>query len=93
MNRIKFPTYNQNNNRNTQNSGICVRRPDNQTYYGVLEEIYELSYINDNSVILFKCKWFNTRLGRNRVQQHKNRTSIFVKDLWHENESLYLHLK
>ena len=59
-------------------------------YYGVLEEIYELSYINDNSIIIFKCEWFNTHPGKKRVQQHKNRMSIFVKDLWYENEPFIL---
>ena len=29
VNRVKFLTYNQDNNRNIQNSGICVHGPDN----------------------------------------------------------------
>ena len=90
VNGVKFLTHSRDSNRNTQNSGICVCGPDNQKYYGVLEEIYELSYINDNSVILFKCKWFDTNPSKRRVQQHKNRMSIFVKDSWYENEPFIL---
>ena len=56
INEVKFLTHSSDSNRNTQNSSICVRGLDNQTYYGVLEEIYELSYINDNSIIIFKSK-------------------------------------
>ena len=90
MNGLKFLTHSRDSNRNTQNSGICVYGPDNQKYYGVLEEIYELSYINDNSVILFKCKWFDTNPTKRIVQQYKNRMSIFVKDSWYENEPFIL---
>ena len=90
MNGVKFLTHNRDSNRNTQNNDIFVCEPDNQTYYEVLEEIYELFYINDNSIIIFKCKWFDTHQRKKRVQQHKDGTSIFVKDSWYENEPFIL---
>ena len=90
VNGVKFLTFNRDINRSTQNSGICVCGPDNLTYYGVLEDIYELSYINNNSVVLFKCKWFDTRPGKKRVQNYKNKKSVFVKDSWYENEPFIL---
>ena len=91
--RFKFLAHSCDSNRNTQNNGICVRRLDNQTYYGVLEEIHELSYINNNSVIIFKCKLFDTNPTKRRVQYHKNRMNIFVKDRGMRMNHLYLHLK
>ena len=90
VNGVKFLTRNRDMNRSTQNSGVCVRGPDNQMFYGVLEDIYELSYLNDNSVTLFKCLWFDTRPGKKRIQNYKNRVSVFVKETWYENEPFIL---
>ena len=59
-------------------------------FYGVLEDIYELSYLNDNSVTLFKCLWFDTRPRKKRIQHYKNRISVFVKETWYENEPFIL---
>ncbi|XLR46976.1 hypothetical protein S83_031636, partial [Arachis hypogaea] len=28
-------------------------------YYGVIEDIVELSYMNDNKVVMFKCLWWD----------------------------------
>ncbi|KAG5580350.1 hypothetical protein H5410_050977 [Solanum commersonii] len=46
--------------RKTQNSGVLVRGDDsdsNKEYYGVLEDIYELCYVENRKVHLFKCHW------------------------------------
>ncbi|XP_060201915.1 uncharacterized protein LOC132630351 [Lycium barbarum] len=52
----------------TQNSGVLVRGDDsdpNKEYYGVLKDIYELSYVGNRKVYLFKCHWWDVaRLGR-----------------------------
>ncbi|KAF7802522.1 uncharacterized protein G2W53_041633 [Senna tora] len=38
---------------------------DSKEYYGVLEHVYELSYIGNRKVYLFKCTWWDVaRLGR-----------------------------
>ncbi|KAH0669665.1 hypothetical protein KY285_023833 [Solanum tuberosum] len=54
--------------RKTQNSGVLVRGDDsdsNKEYYGVLEDIYELRYVGNRKVHLFKCHWWDVaRLGR-----------------------------
>ena len=50
-----------------------------------MEEILELSYLNDNSVILFKCKWYHTRSERKKIQHYNNKTSICVKGLYYKN--------
>lgn len=82
VNGVEFLTCDRDRERCTKNSGICVHEPDDQIYYGVLEEILDLSYINNNSVNLFKCKWFDTQAERRRIQRYKNITNIFFKDSW-----------
>lgn len=44
--------------RKTQNNGVLVRGDDSDTnkeYYGVLDDIYELRYVGNKNVHLFKC--------------------------------------
>lgn len=94
VNGVKFLTHRRDINRTTQNCGVSVKGPDDQVYYGQVEDIYELIYGGNNSVFLFKCKWFKTNLqmeGRRRgVKQYKNQISICIKDVWYENEPFIL---
>ena len=90
VNGVKFLSFNRDIRRKMQNCGVFVRGSENEECYGVLEEILELLYLNDNSVILFKCIWFDTRQERKKIQQYKNRTSISVKDSYYENEPFVL---
>ena len=57
---VRFVTYNRDSRHMTQNSGVSVPGIDGNTFYGQLEDILEFTYLNGFSVILFKCKWFNT---------------------------------
>ncbi|WMV18530.1 hypothetical protein MTR67_011915 [Solanum verrucosum] len=54
--------------RKMQNSVVLVRGDDadsNKEYYGVLEDIYELRYVGNQKVYLFKCHWWDVaRIGR-----------------------------
>ena len=86
MNGVKFVAYKRDIRRKTQNSGVFVHGLQNEEYYGVLEEIFQLSYLNGNFVVLFKCRWFDNR----KIKRYKNRTSIFVKDLRYETEPFIL---
>ncbi|XP_028799277.1 uncharacterized protein LOC114754652 [Neltuma alba] len=46
----------------TQNDGVMAKGDDtdaNKEYYGVLEHIYELSYIENKKLYLFKCHWWD----------------------------------
>ena len=59
VNGVKFLTKDRNARRKTQNSGVCVEgEHENETkeFFGVLEEILELTYMGFKHVILFKCK-------------------------------------
>ena len=59
-NGVQFVTYNLDSWHKTQNSGVYVLGIDGNIFYGQLEDILEFTYLNGFSVILFKCKWFNT---------------------------------
>ncbi|CAH9095946.1 unnamed protein product, partial [Cuscuta epithymum] len=94
VNGVKFLTHRRDMNRSTQNSGISVKGLDDEVFYGQLEDIYELSYGGNNSVVLFKCKWYNTSLDRRGkrkgTKEYKNKMSICIKDFWYENEPFIL---
>ncbi|KAL9678069.1 hypothetical protein QQ045_015908 [Rhodiola kirilowii] len=60
VNGVKFVTEERNRKLNTQNCGMMVQTEGDVTYYGVLEEIVSLRYAEGMSVIVFKCRWFNT---------------------------------
>jgi hypothetical protein len=50
-----------------QNSGVCIDATDpsgnKQTYYGRIEDIWELDYAPTFKVPLFKCQWVKTTGG------------------------------
>ena len=55
----------QGNRGKSYNSGVCLRgnaygETTQNNYYGVLEEIWELTY-KEHKVVLFKCRWFDNR--------------------------------
>ncbi|XP_074356761.1 uncharacterized protein LOC141696532 [Apium graveolens] len=76
VNGYSFYTQHQDNKSTVQNSGISVEafstkfergnsialRDVKKSYYGVIEEIWEIDY-KDFKVALFKCKWFDIRRG------------------------------
>ncbi|XP_063949039.1 uncharacterized protein LOC108203290 [Daucus carota subsp. sativus] len=76
VNGYTFYTQCQDQKSTVQNSGVCVEasstefdrgnsmtsRDIKKSYYGVIEEIWELDY-RDFKVALFKCKWFDIKRG------------------------------
>ncbi|KAK1351239.1 hypothetical protein POM88_054514 [Heracleum sosnowskyi] len=76
VNGYTFYTQCQDNKSTVQNSGVCVEasstefdrgksitsRDIKKSYYGVIEEIWELDY-KDFKVTLFRCKWFDDGRG------------------------------
>lgn len=53
----------------TYNSGVCVKgtvvgNREASAFYGILQDIIEMRF-SRQSVILFKCRWFDTSSGRN----------------------------
>ena len=66
-NGIKFVAHSQDSWRNTQNSSISVLGIDGNMFYGILEEIIELSSLSNFSVVLFKCKWLMLTLTKKKL--------------------------
>uniref|UniRef100_A0A1U7W3C0 Uncharacterized protein LOC104224561 n=1 Tax=Nicotiana sylvestris TaxID=4096 RepID=A0A1U7W3C0_NICSY len=91
VNGFKFHTKELALRRKMQNSSVLVRGDDsdsNKEYYGVLEDIYELSYVGNIKVYLFKCHWWDvTRLGRGYKIDKYGFTKIEDEELL--NEEVY----
>ncbi|XP_022031474.1 uncharacterized protein LOC110932449 [Helianthus annuus] len=77
INGYTFYTKNQDDKSVTQNSGVTqIASRTNvdqmtiakESYYGVIQEIWELSY-SSFTIPLFRCKWVNNRTGVN-VDEH-----------------------
>ncbi|KAD6118922.1 hypothetical protein E3N88_10193 [Mikania micrantha] len=70
VNGVKFIVKSRDDCRQTQNCGVTVPGVHNYVeddYYGYLDEVIELSFIRDYSIILFKCTWFDTDRRRKHV--------------------------
>ncbi|KAF3666492.1 putative late blight resistance protein -like protein R1B-14-like isoform X1 [Capsicum annuum] len=69
----------------SQNCGTAVRGLHEKVvvdFYGIITDILELEYAEENQVFLFKCKWFDLR-KKTGMQEDKNFTSICVKRFWY----------
>ena len=70
-----------------QNSGVrfdaaIKRRKD--TYYGYIEEIWELDYGHEFKVPLFRCKWINLSGGGVQVDPQYGMTTVDLSNLGHK---------
>jgi hypothetical protein len=63
VNGYRFHTEEYGRNKSTMNSGICVRGSfygENELdYYGIIEQIIELSYLGNMNVFILRCRWFD----------------------------------
>ena len=60
VNGFRFRTKQRDDGKKTQNSGVMVRGEyQNMSYYGLIIDIIELRYTKGNSVVLFKCDWYD----------------------------------
>ncbi|KAL5574295.1 hypothetical protein UlMin_023892 [Ulmus minor] len=76
VNEVRFVTHARDVRLKTQNNGVSVPGTENEIFYGQLQEILEFSYLNDLSVVLFKCKWF--RCDSRRMVTENNITGINI---------------
>ncbi|XP_075105600.1 uncharacterized protein LOC142179445 [Nicotiana tabacum] len=94
VNGFRFHTKELALRRKTQNSDVLVRGDDsdsNKEYYGVLEDIYELSYVGNRKVYLFKCHWWDVaRLGRGYKIDKYGFTSVNIRCALNTNEPFML---
>ncbi|XP_073120394.1 uncharacterized protein [Henckelia pumila] len=90
INGVKFLVEQRDVRRTTQNSGILVSGVAGQNFYGVLQEVIELCYLKDCTVLLFKCKWFDTDPRKRIIQEDNIFTSIYTGAEWYMNDPFIL---
>ena len=73
---FKFITCDCDSRLKTQNSGVSVPGTGDESFYKQLQEILELSYLNEFSVLLFRCTWFKCDARRKVIEN--NITSIDI---------------
>lgn len=82
LNTFRFRTKEMEKHLKTQNSGVVVMGDElsgNMDYYGIIQKIFEIRYLGNNSVILFKCDWFEVPpLGRDESRGYKKDEYGFV---------------
>ncbi|GJY41159.1 reverse transcriptase domain-containing protein [Tanacetum coccineum] len=72
VNGVRFVVHSRDERRTTQNNGICSPGGnDGEMYYGQLQEILEFSYLSFK-VVLFRVKWFDTRIKDANGEAFKN---------------------
>jgi hypothetical protein len=68
-----------------QNSGVCFDATDyngqKDTYYGYIEEIWELDYGPIFKIPLFRCKWVKLTGGGVVVDQKYDMTTVDLNNL------------
>lgn len=89
VNGVRFVVHTRDDNRTTQNSGIVVPGLDDSLFYGQLEEIVELHYLSGYSVVLFRCKWFNTHEKGRHIKEN-NIVSINIRYTWYKEQPYIL---
>ncbi|KAK1685089.1 hypothetical protein QYE76_045937 [Lolium multiflorum] len=90
INGNTFYTFAQDKKSTNQNSGVRFDAEDGNgnkvTYYGYIEEIWELDYGPNFKVPLFRCKWFNLKDGV-QVDPQYGMTTVDFKNLGAAEES------
>ncbi|KAI0502700.1 hypothetical protein KFK09_017657 [Dendrobium nobile] len=92
VNGVKFLVNQRDIRRVTQNSGVSVQGSDKDEsidFYGVLTNVVDLSYIDGNHVVLFKCKWFDLEHKKSIVIDD-DFTSINMSKTWYDNDPYVL---
>ncbi|GJT87715.1 hypothetical protein Tco_1069432 [Tanacetum coccineum] len=72
VNGVKFVVHERDILHTTQCSGVSTLGLDGEMYYGQLEEILELTYIDNRKVVLFRCKWFDTINRKNLTTRNRH---------------------
>ncbi|XP_059289003.1 uncharacterized protein LOC132042500 isoform X1 [Lycium ferocissimum] len=94
VNGFRFQTKELESRRKTQNCGVLVRGDDSDSkkeYYGIVEDIYELSYRGNRKVYLFRCHWWDVaHLGKGYKIDKYGFTSVNTRCALRTNEPFVL---
>ena len=92
VNGVKFITRRRDNQRITQNSGVCVP-VDEYNFYGRMEDVIVLNYRHNCRVVLFKCIWYGDKYNTGRivhVDKITGATSSYTAKEWFTDEPFVL---
>jgi hypothetical protein len=89
VNGVRFVARTRDDGRTTQNSGVVSIGEDDTPFYGQLEDIIELNYLSGYSVVLFRCKWFDTSGKGLLIDKDKNMVFIDVTREWYKGKTWY----
>jgi hypothetical protein len=89
VNGVRFVVHERDVRHTTQNSGVVTVGEDGTRFYGRLEEILELKFIKDYTVVLFRCKWFDTS-RKSAIIEKNNIISIDVTRTYWDDEPYIL---
>jgi hypothetical protein len=94
---VRYHTIDRESNRRTQNSGVMVEGTHNNEcidFYGCLKEIIELQYNSDlmehQTVVLFRCDWFDTHSKKVSMKYDGYFRSINHSSCWYKNDTFIL---
>jgi hypothetical protein len=94
INGNTFYTIAQDKKSTNQNSGVrfdaATENGQKVTYYGYIEEIWELDYGPSFRVPLFRCKWFKLTGGGVKVDQQYGMTMVDFNNLGYLDEPFVL---
>ena len=94
INGNTFYTIAQDKKSTNQNSGVRIDATNNNgqkdTYYGYIEEIWELDYGPSFKVPLFRCKWVKLTGGGVKVDQQYGMTTVDLNNLGYRDEPFVL---
>ena len=94
INRNTFYTVSQDKSSTNQNSGVHVdaMKPngDIHTYYGRIEEIWELDYAYNFKVPLFRCQWVKITGGGVSVDKEYEMTIVDLNNTGYRNDPFVL---
>jgi hypothetical protein len=94
INGNTFYTVTQDKKSTNQNSGVRFDATDDNgqkdTYYGYIEEIWELDYGHTFKISLFRCKWVKLTGGGVAVDQKYGMTIVDLNNLAYMDESFVL---
>ena len=93
INGNTFYRISQDQKSTNQNSGVrfdATTKRGKDTYYGYIEEIWELDYGPSFKVPLFRCKWFKLTGGGVKVDQQYGMTMVDFNNLGYLDEPFVL---
>ncbi|KAM0066461.1 hypothetical protein Hdeb2414_s0002g00049331 [Helianthus debilis subsp. tardiflorus] len=94
VNGVRFVVHSRDVQRATQSSGIFSIGEDSTPFYGQLEEVLELNYLDGYSAVLFRCKWFKTsgkgRRTKNNIVSIDISREMYPGIEWYDHQQYIL---